>query len=160
MMESTAKAIWRGLRPLRLPLVRKFHAAAHEHRRTAVEEIDQRLTRQFHATYERLAAIEARSHCVESIVHERLAAIEAHSRGAESIVQELNLVLDGIVRELTRLQNQVEMLHYKLDEQSTEATLMRYSTVDESDGCVPYSDANGEHAMAVASENHRSRKSG
>jgi hypothetical protein len=90
-----------------------------------------------------------------SIVDEvvaRLGTIEAQ--------QELNLVLDSMVRELTRLQTQIEVLHQTIEEQSTEATVVRFDTINEADDCAPYAAGNGERPLAVGSDNHWNRKSG
>ena len=91
MIKSIARAMWAGIGPVRRPLVRKFHLLMNDRHRSVVDEIDQRVAQHFHA----------------------------RSQFAESIVQELNLVLDSMVRELTRLQAQVEVLHQQIEEQST-----------------------------------------
>ena len=89
--------------------------------RSVVDEIDQRVAQHFHA----------------------------RSQFAESIVQELNLVLDSMVRELTRLQAQVEVLHQQIEEQSTGAPVVRFGTIDEDDDCDPNAVGNGERSLVL-----------
>jgi uncharacterized coiled-coil protein SlyX len=136
MIRSIAKALWKGIGPIRRPLICKFHSVMNEHQRSAVDELDQRVARHFHTVLERLGAIEARS------------------QFADSVVQELDLVLNSMVRELTRVQAQVEMLDQKFEEQSTGATVVGFGTVDEADDCVPSAVGNGERPLAVGAQPH------
>jgi hypothetical protein len=134
ILKSVARALWKGSHPFRRPFSRKLHTVISNHRNAALVEIEQRVVRNSQTILERLGGIEARTVRLETILQERL-----------SVVEELSLVLDGMVRELTRLQSQVEVLHYMIDEQSTEAKLMRYGIVDEAGHCVPFAARDGEH---------------
>ena len=132
MFKSIARAMWAGIGPVRRPLVRKFHLVMNDRHRSVVEEIDQRVAHHLHSRHQ----------------------------FAESTLQELNLVLDSMVRELTRLQAQVEVLQQQIEEQSTGAPVVRFGIIEEDDDCDPSAAGNGECSLAVGSDNHRNRKSG
>ncbi|HMB05522.1 MAG TPA: hypothetical protein VKP69_17530 [Isosphaeraceae bacterium] len=82
-----------------------------------------------------------------SVVDEVDQRVAQHLGTIEPFVQELNLVLDSMVHELTRLQAQVEVLYQKIEEQSTGAPVVRFGTIDEADDCDPYA-AGSDHSVA------------
>jgi hypothetical protein len=146
ILKSIARALWKGSHPFRRPFSRKLHTVISNHRSAALVEIEQQVVHNSQTVLERLGGIEARTMRLETIFQERLDTILQERR--LSVVEELSLMLDGMVRELTRLQSQVEVLHYMIDEQSTEVKLMRYGIVDETDPCVPFAARDGERSPA------------
>ena len=63
---------------------------------------------------------------------------------ASATLQEIDLVLDSMVRELTRLQAQVEVLQQALDEQSAAMPVVRLGTINESDDDATSTAGNGK----------------
>jgi hypothetical protein len=141
MMKSVARAMWKRSGVLRRPLSRKFQALMHEH-----------VSRHFHVALE--------NSTVALQQHTTVVLQQHTAKEVQPIIQELSLVLDGVVRELTRLQNQVEMLHQRIEEQSAEASVVRFSTIGEADDFEPYAAGNGECLLAMGSDHHWNRKSG
>ncbi len=79
---------------------------------------------------------------------------------ASATLQEIDLVLDSMVRELTRLQAQVEVLQQALDEQSAAMPVVRLGTINESDDDATSTAGNGERPLALGLDDHWNRKSG
>jgi|GEM_PF-7069804 len=146
MLKPVARMLWRGTSPIRRPLVRKFNnkvgTLMHE-QISSISSMQDRLSRDIHA------ALEHHRH-----YHEQKA------REVQPVIQELNLVLDGVVRELTRLQNQVEILHQRIEEQAVDNAVARFSTVGEVDDFESDESENGECLLPLGTDHHWNRKSG
>jgi hypothetical protein len=139
IIKSIARRVWRALDPLRRPLLRKF---TYQVNRSVIPDVEDRLDRH------------------TKVVLGRLEPIEARCKYAEAFVQELSLVLDSMVRELTRLQSQVEGLHERIEELSPGAPLVRFDGGGESDDHEGLGTGGGERSLTVDSGNRWTRKLG
>jgi hypothetical protein len=106
-LKSAARRIWRLTAPVRRPVVRKF---------------DERLNRlvsaalQAHRPVLQLQVAPPDLSQIESAIHDMAASLRMARQVSEHHASEANLLMDNLLREVVRLQMQVEALSEQVDE--------------------------------------------
>lgn len=115
-IKTILHSLWKATAPLRRPLSQRWHDSIQRAVSASLQEQDTRLV----ATVQALARIEATYPPALGRIEETLRAVSQDTRAARSLAEhqatEAEILMDGVIRELARLQWIVEDLRERIEE--------------------------------------------